>query len=88
MSDTEQIVRRQVARVARTAGASAEQLDLDSPLRQDYAVSSMKMVMLMTALCKELGVSLETFDERQVAGIRTARDLIRVFDEVRGEAAA
>jgi acyl carrier protein len=88
MSETEKVVRRHVAKVARASGTAADELDLDSPLRQDYAISSMKLVMLMTALCNEMGVSLTSFDERHLAGIRTGRDLVRMFDEVKGGAAA
>jgi acyl carrier protein len=88
MSKTEEVVRRHVAKVARISGSAADQLNMDSPLRQEYAISSMKMVMLMTALCNELGVSLNTFDERNLARIQTGRDLVRMFDEAKGEAAA
>jgi acyl carrier protein len=88
MSKTEEVVRRHVAKVARISGPAADQLNMDSPLRQEYAISSMKMVMLMTALCNELGVSLNTFDERNLARIQTGRDLVRMFDEAKGEAAA
>jgi acyl carrier protein len=88
MSETEEVVRRHVARVARASGTPADRLNLDSALRQEYAISSMKMVMLMTALCNEMGVSLTTFDERNLAGIRTGRDLVRMFDEAKGGATA
>ena len=88
MSETEDVVRRHVVKVARLSGAAADQLNMDSPLRQEYAISSMKMVMLMTALCNELGVSLNTFDERNLARIQSGRDLVRMFDEAKGEAAA
>ena len=88
MSKTEEAVRRHVVKVARLSGAAADQLNMDSPLRQEYAISSMKMVMLMTALCNEMGVSLNTFDERNLAAINTGRDLVRMFDAAKGEAAA
>ncbi|WP_375411716.1 hypothetical protein [uncultured Bradyrhizobium sp.] len=88
MSETEEVVRRHIARVARASGTTADALNMESPLRQEYAISSMKMVMLMTALCNEMGVSLTRFDERNLAGIRTGRDLVRMFDEAKGEQAA
>lgn len=88
MNETETAVRRHVARLARGAAVSDDQLDLDCPLRQEYAISSMKMVMLMTALCNELGVSLSSFDERHLAGVRSGRDLVRLFDQARQAPAA
>jgi acyl carrier protein len=88
MSETEMAVRRHVARLARASGASVDELNLDSQLRQEYAISSMKMVMLMTALCNEIGVSLAKFDERNLAGVRTGRDLVRMFDEAIGGSVA
>jgi len=88
MSETEEGVRRPFAKVARASGPPADQLNLDSALRQEYAISSMKMVMLMTALCNEMGVSLSTFDERNLAGVRTGRDLVRMFDEAKRGATA
>lgn len=83
MSDIEAAVRRHVSRLVKPAQLSTEEIDLDRSLIREYAISSMKMVLLMTALCKETDVSLSSFTDRDLTAIQTSRDLVAAISTIR-----
>ncbi len=83
MSELETTIRHHIAATAKPAQIAPESIDLNVDLKQEFGISSMKMILLMTTLCKELGVTLSSFDERDLAGINSAGDLIRAFEKAR-----
>ncbi len=88
MTTTETIIRRHIAQTAKSKGKSPEDIDLTANLKQEFGISSMKLILLMTALCKEFDVLLSSFDERDLAVIDRGEDLIRVFEKVQEGAAS
>lgn len=76
MNEMEAAVRRNVSRVLKPNDVPPEAIDLDLSLNRDYGVTSMKMVLLMTALCEETGVALSSFTDQDIESMETSRDII------------
>ncbi|MFG2000949.1 acyl carrier protein [Spirillospora sp. NPDC048911] len=54
-------------------------LDLDRDLAGDYGLTSLNKVLFLTSVCEDTGVALSRFTERDVARMRTLRDVITLL---------
>jgi acyl carrier protein len=76
MVDMEQLVRRCLCDVMDGADLRPESLDLSRGLFDHYGLTSLNMVMLMTAVCEEGGIPLTAFTDRDIAGFKTPQDIV------------
>jgi acyl carrier protein len=72
-SDIPEIVRERLADVIDDVPAA--EVDLDRDMADDYGLTSLNKVLFLTAVCDETGVGLANFTERDLAAMRTARDV-------------
>ena len=79
--DIETLVRGHVGRIVKPASLQPQDVSLDASLARDYAVSSMRMVLLMTALCEEAGIALSNFTDDDLGAIKTPGDLVSVLSK-------
>ncbi|WP_018656871.1 acyl carrier protein [Actinomadura flavalba] len=76
-TDVESLARTRLAEVAE--GVAPDALDPDAEMAYEYGLTSLKKVMLVTALCAETGVDLGSFTEDDLARLNTLRDLVDVL---------
>ena len=55
------------------------EIDIQASLKDDYGMTSMKLVMLVSSLSEELKVGIDRLSEQEIFGIQTAQDLIDMF---------
>lgn len=75
MTQTDEVVRKYIrSKLQRNADDSTPIDDADV-LADRFAVTSLKMIMLMTSICEGEEISLLNFDEEDIAGIKSVGDL-------------
>jgi acyl carrier protein len=79
MNNIEQIVRQALCGVLKRPESESQAIQLDSDLQYDYGLSSLELIMMMTSLCKEVGVALTDFNEDDLAGLRRPSDLVNLL---------
>ncbi len=79
MSSLQSIVARNLARLLDPAVAEADGVDLDADLFARYGLTSLNMVLLMTSICEETGTPLFNFTDKDIAKLRTPRDVVALF---------
>ena len=79
MSNIEPAVREALSSTLRRPPAEAPTLDLGLNLKFDYGLSSLDLIMMMTAVCGQTGVPLTAFDEDEIAGLETPGDIVRLL---------
>jgi len=72
-TDLERIVRDRVAQV--TDDVTADDLDPAADLADEYGLTSLNKVLLLTSVCDDAGVELSHFTEHDLAAMRTAGDI-------------
>ena len=77
--DVEAAVRRAVSRQLKSAELPPETIALDGSLSDQYGMTSMRMVLLVTSLCDEAGISLSAFTDRDLVGLNTSRDVMQLL---------
>lgn len=85
MADVEQLVRRCLCAVTERPEGQAATLDLSRDLFDYYGLTSLNLVMLVTAICEEGGIALTSFTEKDIAGFKTPRHIVDTVTRV-GEA--
>jgi acyl carrier protein len=73
-TDLEATVRDRVAQLVEDV--PAEEVDLDTDLADDYGLTSLNKVLLLTLVCDDAGVDLGTFTEHDLAAMRTTGQII------------
>lgn len=58
---------------------AAADIDLDRSMADDYGLTSLNKVLLLTSLCEDTGVGLGSFTEHDLARMRTLRDVVDAF---------
>ncbi len=81
VKDIEYLVCYQVGLIAKPVQLHPNDVELEANLTRDYGVTSMRMVLLMTALCDEAGVALSIFTDDDLASLHTPRDLISILSK-------
>lgn len=72
-TDLDAIVRDRVTQVVDVA---PEVMAMDADLVDEYGLTSLNKVLLLTSVCDDAGVALSHFTEQDVASMRTARDIV------------
>jgi hypothetical protein len=73
--DIERAARDHLTRVL-DSDLPPDAVDLDVDLVDGYGLTSLNKVLFLTSLCEDAGVALFHFTERDVARMRTLRDVI------------
>ena len=71
---------RCLARVLRFGAAQADALDADDDLFIAHGMTSLDMVLFMTAACEACGVPLTRLDENDLAAVKSLRDATRLLE--------
>lgn len=73
-ADIETAARDNLAQVLES-DVAPEDIDLDLDMVDGYGLTSLNKVLFLMSVCGATGVSLSTFTEPDVAGMRTLRDV-------------
>lgn len=76
MRDLESKVKQNLARLV---DIDVDEIDIDTKLSDDYGLTSLNLVVLVTTLCEETDVPLFKFTDDDVASLKTSRDVIKLF---------
>jgi Phosphopantetheine attachment site len=71
----ETVAREDLARVL-DSGIPPADLDPDRDLADEYGLTSLNKVLFLMSVCDDTQVSLASFTEPDVAGMRTLRDVV------------
>jgi hypothetical protein len=73
--EIEAVARKDLARVLESDTDPAD-LDPDLDMTDGYGLTSLNKVVFLMSVCEDTNVSLASFTESDVAGMRTLRDVI------------
>src|SRR5262249_23047584 len=59
---------------------AAADIDLDRNMADEYGLTSLNKVLLLTTLCEDTGVGVGSFTEQDLARMRTLRDVVGAFE--------
>jgi len=82
----EAVARDGLAHVLESGPAPAD-LDPDLDMTDEYGLTSLNKVLFLMSVCDDTGVSLASFTEPDVAGMRTLRDVVTALAAYAGTAA-
>jgi acyl carrier protein len=82
----EAAAREGLARVLES-DAQAADLDPDLDMADGYGLTSLNKVLFLMSVCDDTQVSLASFTEPDVAGMRTLRDVVTALAQHAGTAA-
>lgn len=75
--DVDMLVRTNFAKVIST-GTAPEDIDPDADM-EEYGLTSLEKILLLTATCDGAGVDLGVFTEQDVEAMRTVRDVTKAM---------
>jgi acyl carrier protein len=58
-----------------------EPIDMHRRLVEDYGLSSLQLVTLVTTVCEESGLPLTVLTERDIARMKTAGDIVAIIQD-------
>ena len=76
MSDLQSIVKRNLAELL---DIDIDRIALDASLSDEYGLTSLNLVVLVTTLCDETGTPVFNFTDEDIANLRTPRDVVTLF---------
>ena len=76
MSDLQSIVKRNLAELL---DIDIDRIALDANLSDEYGLTSLNLVVLVTTLCDETGTPVFNFTDEDIANLRTPRDVVTLF---------
>ena len=76
MSDLQSIVKRNLAELL---DIDIDRIALDASLSDEYGLTSLNLVVLVTTLCDETGTPVFNFTDEDIANLRTPRDVDTLF---------
>lgn len=76
MSNLQSIVSRNLAKLL---DVDVNRIALDADLSAEYGLTSLNLVLLMTSLCEETGVPVFNFTDKDIASLKTPRDVVTLF---------
>ncbi|MFL6624803.1 MAG: acyl carrier protein [Sulfurifustis sp.] len=79
MSHIETIVRESLCKTLKRPPSQAGELKLEESLAYAYGLTSLDLIMLMTAVCSTAGVPLTEFTEDDIAQVRTPADIVNLL---------
>lgn len=65
---------------------SPEEFDLDADMADEYGLTSLNKVLLLTSVCDDADVSLSHFTEHDLTRMRSARDIVNALARHSGQA--
>lgn len=84
--EIEAVAREGLARVLES-GARPADIDPDLDMVDRYGLTSLNKVVFLMSVCDDIKVSLSSFTESDVAGMRTLRDVVTALAKYAGTAA-
>lgn len=75
MTKLDSIIKSNLAKTLKKKPDAAEQLNMDEDLMYGYGLTSLDMIMLMSSICNDAGISLTELAEDDLGKIRTTRDI-------------
>lgn len=84
--EIEAVAREDLARVLESDAKPAD-IDPDLDMADAYGLTSLNKVAFLMSVCDDTKVSLASFTESDVAGMRTLRDVITALTKYAGTAA-
>lgn len=82
MSDLQSTVKRNLAQLI---DLDTDLIDLDGVLADEYGLTSLNLVVLVTTLCEETGTPVFSFTDNDIANLRSARDVVNLFATAAGQ---
>jgi acyl carrier protein len=76
MSNLQSIVSRNLAQIL---DVDVDRIALDADLSAEYGLTSLNLVLLVTSLCEETGTPVFNFTDKDIANLRTPRDVVTLF---------
>ena len=76
MSDLQSIVKRNLAELL---DIDIDRIALDASLSDEYGLTSLNLVVLVTTLCDETGTPVFNFTDEDIANLRAPRDVVTLF---------
>lgn len=76
MSNLQSTVERKLAEIL---DVDVDRIALDADLSEEYGLTSLNLVLLVTSLCEETGTPIFTFTDKDIAGLKTGRDIVTLF---------
>jgi acyl carrier protein len=76
MSNLQSIVSRNLAQLL---DVDVDRIALDANLSDEYGLTSLNLVLLVTALCEETGTPVFNFTDKDIANLKTPRDVVTLF---------
>ncbi|MEV0193183.1 acyl carrier protein [Kitasatospora purpeofusca] len=74
MSNLQSVVSRNLAQLL-----DVDRIALDADLSTEYGLTSLNLVLLVTSLCEETGTPVFNFTDKDIANLRTPRDVVTLF---------
>jgi hypothetical protein len=84
-TELETAVRHRVGQVIEEV--PADELDLDADLTDEYGLTSLNKVLLLTTVCDDVAVDLANLTEHDVAAMRTGRDILTALSALSAQSA-
>lgn len=76
MSNLQSIVSRNLAAIL---DVDVDRIALDANLSAEYGLTSLNLVLLVTSLCEETGTPVFNFTDKDIANLKTPRDIVTLF---------
>ena len=84
MNNLESIVRKNLCRLV---DLDVDRIALDASLADEYGLTSLNLVVLVTSLCEETNTPVFNFTDQHIAQLRTPRDVVTLFANAAGQPA-
>lgn len=65
--------------LARLTDIDADRIDIDLNIFDDYGLTSLNLVVLITNICEETDTPVFNFTDNDIANLRTLRDVVTMF---------
>ena len=82
MKNIESIVKNNLSHLI---DIDASRTDIDLSIFDDYSLTSLSIVILITNICDETDVPVFNFTDADIANLRTLRDVITMFTTAAGQ---
>jgi len=76
MSNLQSVVSRNLAQLL---DVDVGRIALDADLSTEYGLTSLNLVLLMTSVCEETGIPVFNFTDKDIANLKTPRDVVTLF---------
>lgn len=77
MTQLETVAARHLARLVDPPIADPGEVDLDADLADEYGMTSLTTMLLITSICDDLDLDLSAFSDEDIATLRTTQDILR-----------